>query len=50
LTKTFLKNQNFEHLFELDEIQNEIINSLEDYKKFININLDNNIPTPSLSA
>ncbi len=50
LTKTFLKNQNFEHLFELDEIQNEIMNSLEDYKKFINLTLNNNIPSPSLSA
>jgi 6-phosphogluconate dehydrogenase len=50
LTNTFLKNQNFEHLFELDEIQKEIINSLDDYKKFINTNLDNNISTPSLSA
>lgn len=50
LTKTFLKNNSFEHLFELDEIKDEIILWLNDYKKFININSSNNIPTLALSA
>jgi len=50
LTKSFANNTTSEHLFELKEISEEIQNSLTDYKKFININTQNNIPTPSLSS
>lgn len=50
LTKSFSSNNDFEHLFELEEIREEIEKWLNDYTKFIEINVWNSIPTPSLSS
>ncbi len=50
LTKTFLKNTGFEHMFELQEIRNEILKSIQDYEKIISIALENHIPAPVLSS
>lgn len=50
LTQTFKNNANFDHIFELEEIKNEILFGLESYKKCMFINGENNIPLPALSS
>nr|MDD3720550.1 NADP-dependent phosphogluconate dehydrogenase [Candidatus Gracilibacteria bacterium] len=50
LTDTYNKNNEVENILELTEVKNEIILSLESYKKIINLAVTNNIPMPSLSS
>lgn len=50
LTDVFKSNTDFEHIFELTDIKNEIQNWLNDYKKHIKQNMLNEISSLSLSA
>jgi 6-phosphogluconate dehydrogenase len=50
LTQTFRHNEDFIHLFELNEINEEIMDNIADYKKLLSINLENDIPCPALSV
>jgi 6-phosphogluconate dehydrogenase len=50
LTDTYKKNNEVFNILELEEIRNELVNNLDSYKITINIWINNNIPTPSLSS
>lgn len=50
LTEIFAKNNTFDNILELSEIQSEISSSLDNYKTTLYTTFSNDIPTPSLSA